>query len=102
MRNPCDLNKQGIVDAMAEEMNASKAEAERWFNAFIGLTTKTLGQGGGLNIMGFGNFHTKKRDARVGRHPQTGEAMNIPASMVVKFKAGKALKDAVNAQLEEV
>lgn len=102
MSNQQDLNKQGVIEVMATELGASKAEAERWLNTFVSVTTNTLSAGGSVNLMGFGSLTSNRREARVGRHPQTGEPMNISASMVVKFKAGKALKEAVNAQLEEV
>lgn len=90
------MNKQELIDAMAEAATITKAAAEAAFNSFIGSIENTLAQGEKVSIIGFGSFETAVRAARVGRNPQTGAEINIPESTVAKFKAGKKLKDAVN------
>jgi DNA-binding protein HU-beta len=89
------MNKTELINAMAEKAELSKKDAEKALNAFIDTVTEELADGGKVQLIGFGTFETSERAARVGRNPQTGEEMEIPASIVPKFKAGKALKEAV-------
>ena len=90
------MNKQDLVDLIAEQADISKVNAETALNTFFDAVTKTLSDGGKVSIVNFGSFETSKRAARTGRNPRTGEEMVIPAAVVAKFKAGKRLKDAVN------
>ena len=90
------MNKQELVAATAKEAGLTKADAEKAVNAFTGTVSKELKKKGKVQLIGFGTFETGKRAARTGRNPQTGKAIKIPASVVPKFKAGKALKNAVN------
>ena len=94
------MNKQDIVDLMAEQASISKTDAETALNTFLEAITNTLSEGGKVSIVNFGSFETSKRAARTGRNPRTGEEMTIPAAVVAKFKAGKRLKDAVNTTAE--
>ena len=81
---------------MATETGASRAIAGAALDAFINIVTKTLKKKGEVRLVGFGTFTTSKRKATTGRNPQTGAAIKIAASTQPKFKAGKALKDALN------
>ena len=90
------MNKTELVAAMAEQSGLSKKDAENALKAFTEAVTDTLKKGDKVQLVGFGTFEVTKRAAREGRNPQSGEVMKIPASTVPKFKAGKALKDAVN------
>jgi DNA-binding protein HU-beta len=89
------MNKGELIEAIAEKVGVAKAEADRMVNAFEEIVISTLKGGGEVVITGFGTFSAKKREARTGRNPQTGESIEIPAMTVPKFKAGKALKDAL-------
>ena len=89
------MNKTELINAMAEKAELSKKDAEKALNAFIDTVTEELADGRKVQLIGFGTFKTSERAARMGRNPQTGEEMEIPASIVPKFKAGKALKEAV-------
>lgn len=90
------MNKNEIIDAMAQAADISKNAATRALDAFIDAVTASLSSGKDVVLVGFGSFTTSKRAARTGRNPQTGEMMNIPAAIVARFRAGKKLKDAVN------
>lgn len=90
------MNRSQLVDVIAAEADISKAAAERALNAFTGSVTSALANGGPVTLLGFGTFSVGVRAARAGRNPQTGETIQIAASKVAKFKAGKTLKDAVN------
>lgn len=90
------MNKQDLIDLMADAASISKAAAERALNACTEAITDQLSQGNEVVLVGFGSWSTSQRAARTGRNPQTGEPLQIPASVVAKFKAGKKLKDAVN------
>jgi DNA-binding protein HU-beta len=90
------MNKGELIDAVAGEAGLSKADATRAVEALFGTVTKALKAGDQVALVGFGTFVAKKRAAREGRNPRTGETIQIPASVVPGFKAGKALKDAVN------
>lgn len=89
------MDKTGMVQFMAEELEVSNAQAERAFKAFLDGVKKGLVEDGKVSIVGFGSFNVRNRAARKGRNPQTGEEMQIPASKSVGFKAGKGLKDLV-------
>ena len=90
------MNKAELIDAVAEGADISKADATRAVDTVVDQITKALKKGDQVTLVGFGTFAVKDRAARTGRNPRTGEALNIPASKVPGFKAGKALKDAVN------
>lgn len=90
------MNKTELVSAMAEQAGISKKDAEKALKAFIDVVTDELKKGEKVQLVGFGTFEISERAAREGRNPLTGATMSIPASKAPKFKAGKALKDAVN------
>jgi DNA-binding protein HU-beta len=90
------VNKAELIDAVADGADISKAAATRAVDTVIDQITNTLKSGNQVTLVGFGTFSVKDRAARTGRNPRTGEPINIPASKNPSFKAGKALKDAVN------
>jgi len=90
------MNKAELVAAMAADTGLTKKAAEGALKAFEEAVKKELAKKGKVQLVGFGTFSTATRQARTGRNPQTGAALNIPAAVVPKFKPGKALKDAVN------
>ena len=90
------MNKSELIDAIASGANLSKADAGRALNAMTDAITSAMSSGDGVQLTGFGSFVVRERAARTGRNPQTGTTINIAASKVAAFKAGKALKDAVN------
>ena len=90
------MNKSELIDAVAEETGLSKAEAGRAADAVFNAITRALSRGDQVTLVGFGSFMVRQRKARTGRNPQTGGTLNIPASKAPGFRAGKALKDAVN------
>ncbi len=90
------MNKTELVEAMAEAADISKAAAGRALEGMIEAITQALKDGDQVSIVGFGSFTVRERAARTGRNPQTGETIEIKASRSPAFKAGKALKDAVN------
>ena len=90
------MNKGDLIDNVADEAGLSKADAGRAVDAFIGAITGALKSGNQVSLVGFGTFSVKQRAARQGRNPRTGETIQIRASKVPGFKAGKALKEAVN------
>jgi DNA-binding protein HU-beta len=90
------MNKGDLIENVAGETGLSKADAGRAVDAVVGAVTEALSGGGQVSLVGFGTFSVKKRAARQGRNPRTGETIQIKASNVPGFKAGKALKDAVN------
>ena len=92
------MNKTELVDAIAKETGLSKKDSEKAVKAFTDAVSKELKKKGKVQLVGFGTFETAKRAARTGKTPQTGAAIKIPAATVPKFKAGKALKDAVNGK----
>ena len=91
------MNKTELVAAIADEAGLSKKDAEKALKAFTDVVTEELKKGEKVQLVGFGTFEVSERAAREGRNPQTGAAMKIAASKAPKFKAGKALKDLVNA-----
>ena len=90
------MNKTNLIDAVASEADVSKAEAARVVDAVIDSITRALKKGDTVTLVGFGTFQVRERAARSGRNPKTGETIKIGASKNPAFKAGKALKDAVN------
>ena len=89
------MNKSELISKIAEKAELSKKDAYKALTAFIETITDALVKGDKVALVGFGSFETKKRAARTGKNPQTGAVIEIPASTVPAFKAGKALKDAV-------
>jgi DNA-binding protein HU-beta len=90
------MNKSELIDAIADKGGLSKADAGRAVDALVKSVTRALKKGDTVSLVGFGTFSVRKRAARTGRNPRTGEAIKIKASKNPAFKAGKALKDAVN------
>ena len=91
------MNKTEFVAAVAEQAGLSKKDAEAAVKAFTDVVAEALKAGDKIQLVGFGTFEVSERAAREGRNPRTGETMTIEASKTPKFKAGKALKDLVNA-----
>lgn len=91
------MNKSELISAIADKSEISKKDAEKALKAFQEIVTETLIKGDKVQIVGFGTFEILERAAREGRNPATGESISIAASKSPKFKAGKSLKDAVNA-----
>lgn len=91
------MNRTELVAAMAEKTQLSKKDADLALKAFIDVVSEEMQKGEKVQLVGFGTFEVSERAAREGRNPQTGETMTIAASKSPKFKAGKALKDMVNA-----
>ena len=90
------MNKAELIAAIAAKTGDTKKGAEASVNAFVDVVTEALTEGDKVQLVGFGSFEVRKRAARKGRNPQTKEEIKIPASKAPVFKAGKALKDAVN------
>lgn len=90
------MNKGELIDAVANSAGLSKADSTKAVDGVLDAISRTLGGGGSVSLVGFGTFSVNARAARAGRNPRTGETIHIPASNVPKFKAGKALKLAVN------
>ena len=89
------MNKTELINAVAEEASLAKKDAEAAVTACIDVITKALQEGEKVQLVGFGSFEVKSRAARTGRNPHTKEEIQIPASKVPVFKAGKALKDTI-------
>lgn len=89
------MNKSELIEAIADSADMSKVAAGKALDATISAIGKALKKGDTVSLIGFGTFTVRKRAARAGRNPQTGEALKIKASKVPAFKAGKTLKDAV-------
>ena len=89
------MNKAELINAVAAAADVSKKDAEAVITAAVDTITAALKEGEKVQLVGFGSFEVKKRAARIGRNPKTKESIEIPASVVPVFKAGKALKDAV-------
>lgn len=90
------MNKQELVSAMAEKAGLTKADADKAVNAFVDTVKETMAKGESIQLIGFGTFSVSERSARTGRNPQTGKEIQIAAKKIAKFKAGKALDEAVN------
>lgn len=89
------MNKTELTEAVAEQADLTKADAGRALDAMIDAISKALKKGDTVSLIGFGTFSVKKRAARTGRNPATGETIQIKASKTPGFKAGKAFKDAI-------
>ncbi len=90
------MNKAEIISSIADHAELSKADAGRALDAIIEVVKKALKKGDSVSLVGFGTFAVRKRAARTGRNPRTGATIKIKASKIPAFKAGKALKDAIN------
>ena len=90
------MNKTELIAAIAEKAEIYKKDSEKAIKAFIDFVTEQLKNDDKVQLVGFGTFEVSKRAAREGRNPQTGQTMKIDACKAPKFKAGKALKDAIN------
>ncbi|KTG17648.1 MULTISPECIES: HU family DNA-binding protein [unclassified Guyparkeria] len=90
------MNKSELIDAMAENAGISKSAAASALDGFIDAVGGALKKNDQVTLVGFGTFLVREREARTGRNPRTGETINIKASKLPSFKAGKGLKDAVN------
>lgn len=91
------MNKKELIAAMAEKAELTQKDAGKALDAFLVTVTEELVKGEKIQLTGFGNFEVTERAEREGRNPKTGETMKIAATKAPKFKAGKSLKDAVNA-----
>lgn len=89
------MNKAELVEAMAKVTQLTKADTERTLDAFIDVVNKNIKKKDGVKLVGFGTFTASNRKARVGRNPQTGEEIQIPARKVPVFRPGKELRDSV-------
>ena len=89
------MNKNELVEAIAEKMGTTKKEAEAAVSAFTETVKEALAEGKKVQLVGFGNFEVRERAARKGRNPQTGEELDIPATKVPAFKPGKGFKEVV-------
>lgn len=89
------MNKAELIAALADKAAVSKKDAEAVLNAFVEIVQDTVKKGDKIQLVGFGSFETRERAARVGKNPQTGAEIKIPACKVPAFKAGKAFKDMV-------
>ncbi len=89
------MNKTELIAEVAKKCGMSKKDAEKAVTATFDTVTDALGKGEKVQLVGFGGFETKQREARMGRNPKTKEAIEIPATVVPVFKAGKALKDKI-------
>ena len=90
------MNKAELIEHIVSDADITKASAERALNSTIQNIIKAVTKGDDVQLIGFGTFKSGKRAARIGRNPQTGAEIKIPAAKTVKFTAGKAFKDSVN------
>ncbi len=90
------MNKADLIGALTEKTGLTKKDADKVLNAFVETITEELQKGEKISLVGFGTFEVRERAERMGRNPKTMEELVIPASKAPAFKAGKALKDAVN------
>jgi len=90
------VNKAEMVEHIAQSAEISRSAAERAIDALVVAVKASLKKGEEVTLVGFGTFHAARREARTGRNPRTGAAISIAAARVPKFRAGKALKDAIN------
>ena len=91
------MNKTELIAAMAEQAELSKKDAEKALKAFVDIIGEELTKGEKVQLVGFGTFEVRDRKEKLSKNPQTGETITVPAKKAPAFKAGKALKDAVNA-----
>ena len=89
------MNKTELVSSVAEKAEITKKDAEKVVNAVFGSIEDALAKGDKVQLVGFGTFEVRERAARTGRNPKTGEEIDIPATKVPSFKAGKSLRDSV-------
>lgn len=90
------MNKAQLVEQLASEIEITKADCERVLDSTLDLIKKSVKKGDDVTLVGFGTFTRSKRKARMGRNPQTGEAIKVPACTVPKFRPGKAFKEFLN------
>ena len=90
------MNKTDFVNAVADQAELTKTDAGRAIDAMVEVIKKALKKGDSVSLVGFGTYTVRKRAARTGRNPRTGQTIKIKASKAAAFKAGKALKDAIN------
>jgi DNA-binding protein HU-beta len=90
------MNRSELIDAIAKQTGATKADTDRFLNAFTSIVEKNIKRKEGVKLVGFGTFSVSKRKARLGRNPQSGEEIQIPARTVPVFRPGALLKQAVN------
>lgn len=90
------MNKAELINAIADETGLSKKDTEATINSFVSVVTNALENKDKVQLIGFGTFETRERAEKIGRNPQTGSELKIPAATVPAFKAGKALKEKVN------
>tara|TARA_B110000879_G_scaffold134148_1_gene175634 strand:+ start:268 stop:543 length:276 start_codon:yes stop_codon:yes gene_type:complete len=91
------MTKADLINALAEDTELSKKDSETFLNSLMAQITKSLKDGNDVSLIGFGSFTVKDRPARTGRNPRTGDEIKIAACKAAGFKAGKPLKDAINA-----
>jgi DNA-binding protein HU-beta len=89
------MNKSELIDAVSEKSKLTKADTDRAFKAFVDVISEAMAKGDQVALVGFGTFLVRERQARSGRNPRTGETISIASAKIPSFKAGKALKDAV-------
>ncbi|MBL7714814.1 MAG: HU family DNA-binding protein [Bdellovibrionales bacterium] len=89
------MNKSQLIDAIAKSTKLTKVDAESVINAMLDTVKKSVKKGEDVTLIGFGTFTKSKRKARIGRNPQTGKEIKIPAMMVPKFRAGREFKDSI-------
>ena len=90
------MNKAELIDAVADAADISKAAAARSVDTVLEVITESLKNGNSVTLVGFGTFNSRRREARTGRNPRTGEPIQIKASNLAVFKAGKGLKESLN------
>ena len=91
------MNRSELIDAIAKHTGATKADTDRFLNSFTSVIEKNIKRKEGVKLVGFGTFSSSKRKARLGRNPQTGQEIQIPARTVPVFRPGALLKQAVNS-----
>lgn len=91
------MNKVELIDEIAKNSGLTKSDSEKFLNAFLKSVEEALAKGDSVRLVGFGTFSVTERKAGEGRNPRTGETIQIEASKLPKFKAGKSLKDSVNS-----
>jgi len=90
------MNRKALIEEIAFRTSCPRAQVNEWLNAFVDAVQETVRSGGEVQLVGFGTFSAKDRPARTGRNPQTGEQIQIEASRMPSFKAGKSFKDYLN------
>ncbi len=90
------MNKNELIEELSDKTGFTKSDTKKFIDKYVEVVSKSLRKGRDVQLVGFGTFKVTKRKARVGRNPQTGAEIKIPAKKVPSFRAGKALKDTVN------